>query len=93
MSTAILKPARMELKTTPDAKELLTQAALLDGMDLSAFVLSSAIDKARKVVAAHAVLALSKSGQLALTQLLHNPPTPTPAMLALMAQPDLPARK
>jgi len=43
MQTAPLKPARMELKTTYDAKELLNQAAALDGMDLTSFVLGPAI--------------------------------------------------
>jgi hypothetical protein len=38
---ATLKSARMELKTTEEAKELLSLAAALDGMDLTAFVLDS----------------------------------------------------
>ena len=51
MNTATLKPARMELKTTYDAKELLNRAVALDGMDLTSFVLGSAMEKARQVVA------------------------------------------
>lgn len=50
----------MELKTTKDAKELLGQAAILDGMDLTSFVLGPAIERARKVLADHAIIALSK---------------------------------
>ena len=35
------------VKTTPQAKDLLASAAALDGLGLSAFVLSSAIEKAK----------------------------------------------
>lgn len=93
METATHRPARMELKTTFDAKELLNQAAALDGMDLTSFVLGPAIEKARRVVAEHAVIALSKSGQATLAQLLNNPQPPTGAMNELMELAEFPARK
>ncbi len=93
MNTATLKLARMELKTTFDAKELLNQAAALDGMDLSAFVLGSAIEKARKVVADHTVISLTRDGQATLAQLLASPPAPTAAMKELMSLADLPIRQ
>ncbi len=84
MHAETLKPARMELKTTKDAKELLGQAAILDGTDLTSFVLGPAIERARKVLADHAVISLSKKGQLALVSILDNPPKPTKAMKDLM---------
>ena len=93
MPTAPLKPARMELKTTHDAKELLNQAAALDGMDLTSFVLGPAIERARKVLSDHAIIALSKSGQATLAGLLAKPPKPTEAMKQLMSLPDFSARK
>ena len=93
MQTAPLKPARMELKTTYDAKELLNQAATLDGMDLTSFVLGSAIERARQVLSDHAIIALSKSGQATLAGLLAKPPKPTEAMKQLMSLPDFSARK
>ncbi len=93
MSTATLKDARMEFKTTRAAKELLGRAALLDGMDLSAFVLGPAIERARAVLSSHATISLSKDGQAALVKLLANPPAPTEAMKHLMSLPDLPTRK
>jgi uncharacterized protein (DUF1778 family) len=83
----------MELKTTFDAKELLNQAAALDGMDLTSFVLGPAMEKARRVVAEHAVIALSKSGQATLAQLLANPQPPTSAMNELMKLEEFPARR
>lgn len=88
-----IRPARMEFKTTPDTKELLSQAAALDGLDLTAFVLGSAIEKARKVLNQHASIALAKEGQEALVRLLAHPATPTAEMKQLMQLPDVPARR
>ena len=93
MQTAPRKPARMELKTTYDAKELLNQAAALDGMDLTSFVLGPAIERARKVLSDHAIIALTKSTQATLAGLLAKPPKPTEAMKQLMSLPDFPARE
>ncbi|MDI1244668.1 MAG: DUF1778 domain-containing protein [Rhodoferax sp.] len=92
-ATLNLRQARMELKTTSEMKELLGQAAALDGLDLTSFVLGPAIEKARKVLNEHANIALAKQGQLALVQLLHAQKQPTKAMKDLMALPDLPVRK
>lgn len=87
-----LRQARMEFKTTTGMKDLLSQAAALDGLDLTAFVLGPAIEKARKVLNEHANIALAKQGQAALVQLLHTSPKPTRAMKELMALTDLPLR-
>jgi uncharacterized protein (DUF1778 family) len=72
-------------------KDLLTQAAALDGLDLTAFVLGPAIEKARQVLSQHATIGLSQQGQLALAQLIRTPQRATQAMTDLMALPDLPA--
>lgn len=93
MPAAALRPARMELKTTTEAKQLLNQAAVLDGMDLTAFVLGSAIERARKVIADHALISLTLKGQSALADLLNNSPQPTQDMKALMSLPDFPSHK
>ncbi len=92
METQTLRQARMEFKTTADMKDLLSQAAALDGLDLTSFVLGPAIEKARLVLSQHASIALSQQGQTALVQLLHASPAPTAAMADLMALPDLPVR-
>ena len=94
MSTALnLRQARMELKTTPDMKDLLSQAAALDGLDLTSFVLGPAIEKARRVMSEHASISLSRQGQATLAHLLNSPKLPTKAMKKLMSLPDLPTRK
>jgi uncharacterized protein (DUF1778 family) len=96
MATAMfqLRQARMELKTTSDTKDLLTQAAAVNGIDLTAFVLGPAVEKARKVLSEHATITLTKEGQLTLARILNGPPEqPTEAMRQLMALPDLPTRR
>lgn len=80
-----LRQARMELRTSESMKELIVKAASLDGMDLTTFVLGSAIEKARQVVRDHANIKLSNQGQLNLVQALKNPGHSTPAMKELMA--------
>ncbi len=85
-----LRQARMEFKTTADMKDLLSQAAALDGLDLTSFVLGPAIEKARRVLSEHTSITLAKQGQAALLQLLTQSKPPTKAMKDLMALPDLP---
>ncbi len=88
--SAPLKRARVELKTTDAAKELLSLAAALDGTDLTAFILNTAVEKARKVVSEHNAIMLSRDGQEALARLLQAAPAqPTKAMRELMSLPDL----
>jgi len=95
MDAVALKPrqARMELKTTTEMKDLLSQAAALDGLDLTSFVLGPAIEKARRVLSEHASIALSRQGQATLVQLLQAQKSPTQAMKELMALPDFPIRQ
>lgn len=88
-----LRQARMELKTTADMKDMLSQAAALDGLDLTSFVLGPAIEKARKVLSEHASITLAKQGQAVLVKLIRTQTPPTKAMADLMALPDLPARQ
>ena len=85
-----LRQARMEFKTNNDTKELLSQAAAADGMDLTSFVLGSAVEKARKVLQDHSLIKLTYEGQQALAELLQKPATPTDAMHELMRVESLP---
>lgn len=85
-----LKDARMEFKTTEDLKNLLTQAAALNGLDLTAFVMNAATERAVSVIKEHAVLTLSAEGQAKFQQILENPLPPTESLKALMRLPDFP---
>lgn len=77
MSTLAIKNARVELKTTKEAKELLNKAAILDGLDLSSFMLAAAIEKARTILWNQSTIALSEEGQTQLARLLQSQPMPT----------------
>lgn len=92
MGTLAIKDARLELKTTKETKELLNKAAALDGMDLSAFMLASAIEKARAILKDHTAIQLSAHGQKTLVSLLNQQPEPTEAMQNLRQMPRLPVR-
>ena len=89
MKTATLKRARMELKTTDAAKDMLSLAAAMNGMDLTAFILGPAMDKARKVLTEHANISLTRDGQAKLANLLLRPTPPTDTLRELMDMPGL----
>ena len=88
-NNAPLKRARITLRTTNEAKEMLTLAAAISGMDLTSFVLGAAMDKARDVLSSHANIALSPAGQATLFSMLRNPQPPNNAMLELMDMTEL----
>jgi len=92
MNTAPLKHARMELKTTEDIKDMISQAATLLGLDSTSFVLGIAAERAREVLSKHAVIKLSLEGQKRFAELSKNPPPPTAAMKKLKNLPDFATR-
>jgi uncharacterized protein (DUF1778 family) len=78
-----LKPARIEIRTTDDIKNLIFRAAALTGVDATAFVLAPAIERARQVIASNSVIQLTLDSQRRFAALMEQPPTPTEAMIAL----------
>ena len=91
-SLTVRKDARVEFKTTREIKELLSKASILNGMDLSAFMLACAVEKARTVLKEHAAIALSAEGQRRLAEILQEPPEPTEAMKEFRQLPRLKVR-
>ena len=57
-------------------KSLLQRAAVLSGRTLSEFVVASAQDAARRVIAEHESIRLSREEQSAFVQALLQPPAP-----------------
>jgi uncharacterized protein (DUF1778 family) len=92
MTTAPLKQARMEFKTTGEVKGLLAAAANFCGVDLTAFVINAAAEKARAVLTEQATLRLSASDHARFMAVLSKPPKPTKALRKLMALPELSSR-
>lgn len=78
------KNARVELKTSSDLKELLREAAMAAGLDLSAFILNAALERAESVLDNQRRRELSEQSWQQLNQLMSEPAAPTLALQALM---------
>lgn len=71
------KSARLESRTQPSVKADILRAATLNGVDISAFVVSAAYSAARATIEAHAVTVLeSDTDKTAFFDALENPPKP-----------------
>lgn len=79
-----VKNARVELKTSPDLKNVLREAAAATGLDLSAFILNAALERAESVLDNQRRRQLSSQSWQQVNQLLSEPATPTLALQALM---------
>ncbi len=66
------KNARLDLRLPTDTKELLQKAATLAGLDLTAFTLSAAIEKADEVLARHNTRLLSDKERDRFLDILEN---------------------
>lgn len=77
------RSARIELRTTEDAKELLLRAASESGSDLTSFILNSALTSAREVVESVERIEITHEEAVRLMEYLEDPPPPTETMLRL----------
>lgn len=77
------KSERLNLRCSEDALALLREAAELQGQDLTSFVLSASLERARAVLAEDRVLRLSPAEVLQLEQALDADPAPSPQLAAL----------
>lgn len=91
-AATMAKDARLEVKTSQSAKDLLTQAAALSGVNLSSFIISSAMEQARKLLVDHSTIELSLEGQRNLAALLQGDSEPTEAMKKLQRMTRLEVR-
>ena len=67
---------RVELRLKPEDKAVLARAAALERLDLTSFILRSALPRARKVITEAETLRLSERDSLRILDLLDNPPEP-----------------
>lgn len=82
--TRSVKDARVELKTSANLKALLREAAAAAGLDLSAFILNAAIERAESVLENQRSRQLSEQSWQQVNQLMAEPAAPTLALQALM---------
>lgn len=76
--------ARINLRTSPEAKSLIERAAAIMGYTVSSFMLQNAYEAARRLVAEQEVITLSDRDRDAFLAALENPPEPTQALIDLM---------
>jgi uncharacterized protein (DUF1778 family) len=73
---------RIELRASREEKRVLTAAAAYQRLDLTTFVMRTALPVAEEVVARHERLRLSARDSARVLELLERPPKPTAALRA-----------
>lgn len=84
--SATAESARINLRTSPEAKALIERAAALMGTTMSSFMLQNAYEAAQRLIAQHETITLSDRDRDAFLAALDNPPEPTDALRALLAR-------
>ena len=80
-----LKDARIEFKTSKDIKLLLQEVANSLGMDLSNFLISTAVQRAKEIQKEERVLILSNKEWKNFQEILNTPQKPTDELKELMS--------
>lgn len=75
---------RIELRATKEEKRLLTSAAAHERLDVTTFVMRSALPAAREIVDRADRIVLSQRDTIRVLELLENPPKATPALAAAL---------
>jgi uncharacterized protein (DUF1778 family) len=76
--------ARINLRTSQELKDLIERAASMSGATVSSFMLQSAADVARRMLAQQEVITLSDQDRDIFLKALDNPSEPTRALIDLM---------
>lgn len=71
---------RIQARATKRAKDVLERAAAVQGVSLSDFIISTALEQANKSLQAHEQLELSARDSRAFAEALINPPAPNEAL-------------
>lgn len=79
-----MKAERVDFRITPELKHLISQAARLKNLSLSAFFIEAATSRARELMATEEVLMLSAAERERFLDLLENPPEPPEALRKAM---------
>lgn len=76
---------RIEIRTKPEAKSLIERAAELQHTTVSAYLLNSALEKARTDIDAANTFVLSESDRERFFSAIENPPAPNKALRELFS--------
>lgn len=85
-ANTISEQARINLRTSAEAKAMIERAAALMGTTVSSFMLQNAYEAARRVVSEYDTLMLSQRDFDAFTEAMEHPPKPKTALRKLMAR-------
>lgn len=78
--------ARINLRTSAEAKAMIERAAALMGTTVSSFMLQNAFEAARRIVSETDTLLLTQRDFEAFAASIENPPKPKAALRKLMAR-------
>jgi|SRR5271169_1500890 len=74
--SATRKDERLEARVSAEAKALCQEAASIEGRSLTDFIVSSAVESARRILRERALIELSQRDRNAFVESLLNPPPP-----------------
>ena len=84
MPTVVQPYERIDLRTSPEIKELIVRAASSAGMSVSAFLLGTAQERARQILAEKETITLTSRDWNAFAKALDNAEKPRPKLSAAM---------
>jgi len=73
---------RIELRASREQKRILAAAAAYERLDLTSFVMRTALPVAEEIVARHERIVLTPRDSVRILELLEHPPKPTRALRA-----------
>jgi uncharacterized protein (DUF1778 family) len=73
---------RIELRASREKKRILAAAAAYERLDLTSFVMRTALPAAEEIVARHERITLTARDSVRILDLLEHPPKPSPALRA-----------
>ncbi len=78
------KDSRVDLRISPEEKDLLEKAASMKGLTLSSYLISNSLEAARRDIENYHKLILSDDERDLFLSLMENPPEPNPALKSAM---------
>ena len=84
MPNAAQANERIDLRTSPEIKELIVRAASTAGMSVSAFLLGTAQERAMEILAEREMITLTSCDWNAFARALDNADKPRPKLAAAM---------